>query len=247
MAVARYAWVEDHGDGEPCAPGHIARVAYEHAGGTEPIWFDFTVEPARGLGFSAAARAAGAVLARLQAGSSREQAQLEAYDVVAEIEGHGDNAAPAVFGGFHVIAGDVRHRVAAKLPGQLLFWVPDTATETNKSRAMLDPLVSRADAVFNVGRAALLMAALYESRIDLFRTATDDRLHQPARFDDCEASYDAYRRALEAGAAAAWLSGSGPTVGVLVDESHADAVRQALRSTANVLDLEVDEQGAIPI
>lgn len=247
LAVARYSWADDEGIGEPCADDHLARIAYEAAGGRGPIWFANEIEPARGLGFSAAARAAGALLALLQQGATPSQAQLGAYRVVAEIEGHGDNAAPAAFGGFHVIAGDVQHRVDGRLPGRLLFWVPDTATETDKSRAALAPTVSRADAVFNVGRVALLMAALYESRLDLLGPATADRLHQPPRFLAAESSAKAYESALQAGAAAAWLSGSGPTVAVVVDDDHLDEVRRVLGESAAVMELAVDDQGAIAV
>ena len=110
VAFTRYAWASNEpGEGDPCGPDHIARIAYEQAGGEGPIWFGFELEPGRGLGFSAAARAAGAVLARIEQGDSPSEARDRAYPVVADIEGHGDNAAPSVYGGVHVIAGDVQH------------------------------------------------------------------------------------------------------------------------------------------
>ena len=252
LAVARYvrAWDEDgrRADDtvtEPCGPDHIARIAYEMAGGTQPLWFDFELEPSRGLGFSAAARAAGAYLAYHQAGASHTEAQQSAYRIVADIEGHGDNAAPAVFGGIYVIAGDLAHRIPATFPGRLLFWVPDHETLTDDSRACLPPQVDRADAVFNLGRMALLVAAMYEGRLDLLGRATEDRLHQPLRFSACDPSHKAYRVALEAGAAAAWLSGSGPTVAIAVTEDQVSAVSSVLAGSGRVLELDMDQTGAV--
>ena len=247
LAVARYVWAADEGDGEPCGPDHIARIAYELAGGTGPIWFDFEVEPSRGLGFSAAARAAGAMLAHLQQGMAMPEAQEATYQLVAEIEGHGDNAAPSAFGGTWLIADDVHHRLPRNLPGELLFWVPDVETSTDDSRACLPPEVPRADAVFNLGRIALLMAAVYEGRIDLLARATEDRLHQPQRLAACEASAKTYQGALAAGAAAAWLSGSGPTSAIVVDAAHRRSVEDVLHGTGKLLALAYDDQGAIPV
>jgi homoserine kinase len=247
LAVARYVWVADEGQGEPCGPDHIARLAYEQAGGAGPIWFDFELEPSRGLGFSAAARAAGAVLAYRQQGLDQAEAQEAAYQVVAEIEGHGDNAAPSVFGGTWIIAGDVHHRIPRDVPGRLLFWVPDLETLTDDSRACLPPYVPRADAVFNLGRIGLLMAAIYEGRIDLLARATEDRLHQPQRLATCEPAAKAHEGALAAGAAAAWLSGSGPSVAVVVDDEHRHAVEAVLAESGRVLEPGPDHQGAIPV
>jgi len=245
IAVSRYVWISDEGEGDPCGPEHIARIAYEAAGGRGPVWFDFELEPGRGLGFSAAARAAGAVLAKLQEGMDAHRAQYAAYPVVAGIEGHGDNAAPCVFGGLYVIADEVYHRIAASMPGALLFWMPEHETPTDYSRSCLPPQVDRADAVFNLGRIGLLMAAMYEQRLDLLRTATQDRLHQPSRFIDCEMAGKAYEIAMQAGAAAAWLSGSGPTIAVVVDDDNRAAVTDALSESGRVLDLPVDEVGAV--
>ena len=164
---------------------------------------------------------------------------------MADIEGHGDNAAPAAYGGIYVIAGTHRHRIDRPFPGRLLFWVPDVETLTDDSRACLPEMVSRADAVFNLGRIGLLIAALYEQRIDLLATATEDRLHQPERLVACEPAGQAYRLAIEAGAAAAWLSGSGPTIAVVAEPERIGAISDALCATGKVLELPIDTIGAI--
>ncbi len=230
---------------DPCGPDHVARVAYERAGGVEPIWFDFDFAPSRGLGFSAAARAAGAVLAFVQKGMEISAARRAGYRVVAELEGHGDNAAPAVFGGLHVIAGDLNHRMSLTMPGQLLCWVPHNATTpTDASRAIMPSQIERSDAVFNLGRLGLLISALYEGDLTLLERATQDRLHQPSRLDAAPDTRRALESGLAAGASAAWLSGSGPTVVMVVAADKMDAVVLALPTGGDVLMVEVDEAGA---
>ncbi len=249
VAVSRYVWVADTPDEarctDPCGPDHIARIAFEKAGGDGDIWFGFELEPGRGLGFSAAARAAGAVLAGLRAGDDLDGAKERAYPVVADIEGHGDNAAPSVHGGIHVIAGDCNHRIDAPFPGRLLWWVPPLETPTDKSRLELPTSIARPDVVFNLGRLGLLIAAMYEGDLSLLRRATEDRLHQPQRLTQCQLARDAIEAALDCGAAAAWLSGSGPTIGIVVTDDTADRVIDGLPPSGRVLDLPVDEVGSV--
>ena len=250
VALDRHVWASDREcphAGEACGPDHIARIAYERAGGAGRIWFGFDLEPGRGLGFSAAARAAGAVLARVEQGDDLERARERAYPVVAGIEGHGDNAAPSVFGGIHVIAGDLNHRLATVLPGTFLCWVPPLETDTDGSRLELDERVPRADAVFNLGRVGLLVAALYEGDPTLLRRATEDRLHQPHRLAQCAPAREAIAAALDCGASAAWLSGSGPAIGIVAPPEAVDAVVNGLPPSGKVLDLAVDEEGSLVV
>ncbi len=247
LAVSRYVWANDEGRGELCWEDHIARQAFEAAGGRGDIWFEFELEPGRGLGFSAAARAAGAYLAYRRLGVDHAGAQQRSYELVNEIEGHGDNAAPCVFGGLHVIAGAIRHQVEATIPGRTFFWVPDIETSTDESRAALAPVVDRADAVFNLGRLGLLLSACYEQRIDLLRTATEDRLHQAARLADSELTAKAYEAAYQSGASAVWLSGSGPTLAVVVTDETVQAITSVLGESGVVHELAMDEDGVIAV
>lgn len=251
LAVAihvRAADVPFHDDDQPCSPDHIARIAYEMAGGTAPLYFDFELPPSRGLGFSAAARAAGAVLAFLQRGVDIDEAQSLGFRIVTELEGHGDNAAPAVFGGIHVIAGEHQHRLAATLPGRMVLWVPELdTTPTDESRAAMATTIERADAVFNLGRLGLLMAAIYEQNTGLLGLATQDRLHQPERLAAAPETKQAVEAALDAGAHAAWLSGSGPTVAIVVEPGTEDEVTAALPSTGRVMTPALDVIGAVPV
>lgn len=237
--------MSDDGQGTPCGPDHIARIAYERAGGTESVWFDFDLEPGKGLGFSAAARAAGAVLGRLHGGDDLATARRRAYDLVCELEGHGDNAAPSIYGGVQLVAGALTHQIGVSLPGALLMWLTESDTATDASRSVLPSTVPLADAVFNLGRVGLLVAAVCEGRADLLRQATEDRLHQPTRLAANPVSADAIQTALEAGALAAWLSGSGPAVAILVDHERATELAEALRSSGSVLALDVDTRGSV--
>jgi homoserine kinase len=245
VAIARHAWVSDEGDGPPCPPGHIARIAYETAGGRGDIWMGFDVPPGRGLGFSGAARAAGAVLAAYQRSGSIDRARTDAYRVVARLEGHGDNAAPSVFGGVQLVAGPVVHRVPLRLQAEVLVWVPAEETRTDESRSCLPPTVERGDAVFNLGRTALLVCAFAEGRPDLLRVATEDRLHQPTRLAASPASDAALRAALDAGALAAWLSGSGPSIAVVAEPGTGGDIAAALPPAGRVLAVDVDHDGAV--
>lgn len=250
LAVDRYAYATDEGEGKLCSDlcwdDHIARVAFEKAGGTGDVWFGFDFPPGRGMGFSAAARAAGAALAFAQQGVETEDLQDQTYVVVSALEGHADNAAPAVFGGIHVVTDESSHRLAAQLPGELLLWVPHEAfTSTDENRSTLTATVARSDAVFNLGRLGLLMAALYEQNIDLLHQATGDRLHQRGRFALQPLSSDAYEAAIEAGAAAAWLSGSGPSVGIVAHPGRSHRIETALPAAADVLHVTTDLAGTI--
>ena len=98
------------------------------------------------------------------------------------------------------------------------------------------------DAVFNVGRTALLVAALAAGNVHALRTATEDRLHQDQRFARSPGSRAALEVALEAGAWCGWLSGSGPTIATLCSPEEAEALAAALprdgRSTVLAMDLE---------
>lgn len=181
---------------------------------------------ARGLGSSAAAAVAGiaAADALFELGCSREQI----FEYAAVLEGHPDNAAPAVFGGLTLCvttrsgAKAVRLEAAAGL--RAVVCVPGFELETKKARAVLPATLLRDDAVFNVGRAALLVHALERGDWDLLSDAMEDRLHQPHRAALVPGLADVLRAAREAGRCGAALSGAGPSV-VALCGPEADAGR----------------------
>jgi len=93
-----------------------------------------------------------------------------------------------------------------------VLFIPDLEVPTKKARAILPPTVSRADAVFNAGRTALLASAFAQGRWELLRIATQDRLHQPQRAAIIPGMTPLIQASLEAGAHGAFLSGAGPTI-----------------------------------
>ncbi len=248
LALDRYVWCGDEPfeRSEQCWDDHVARIAFEAAGGAvgADLWFRFDLPPGRGLGFSAAARAAGAALARLVEGDDATEARRVSYQVGLELEGHGDNSAPSVWGGLHVIADGVPHRVDAAIPGDIVAWVPTTSTPTDESRTQLDALVARTDAVFNIGHFGLVLAACYQGRHDWLIRAVNDRLHQPSRLPLVPETAAKLAEAHRWGAAA-WLSGSGPTIIAVAPEGRGSELVEALGEGAQVL--AVDHDGSVEV
>lgn len=173
------------------------------------------IPTARGLGSSAAAWVGGLVAGNALAGGALTTEALLA--LAARAEGHPDNVAAALLGGLTVSCPDAASAVSAiSLPvPDGLAWVvlvPAVTSSTAEARAVLPPTVPRADAVFNVQRVALLLAALQTRRREALAAALDDRLHQPYRcalFPWMGAVADAARRA---GALGCVLSGAGPSL-----------------------------------
>jgi len=169
----------------------------------------------RGLGSSSAAIVAGLALARaLVAGGTALLVDDELFGLAAELEGHPDNVAPALYGGlvicgredgrFFAVRADVDARVSA------VVFVPPSPLETSVARALLPANVPHADAAANAGRAALLVAAL-AGRPEQLLTATRDYLHQDYREAAMPESL-ALVRTLRADGVPATVSGAGPTV-----------------------------------
>jgi homoserine kinase len=200
-----------------------ARSAYRLAGVPVPelsVAGDATIPIGRGLGASAAARAAGIVAANHFMGRPLTDDQV--LDLGAGLEGHADNMAPALFGGLRIViregAGNgsrarYRHIAAPIARGlRIALFVPDFEMPTGESRKLLPQELSREDAIYNTGRAALLVAALAAGQWDALDAATQDRYHQPARTQIFPAMPHIFEAAKRAGAHAAYLSGGGSTI-----------------------------------
>ena len=156
-----------------------------------------------------------------------------------------ENAAASLYGGVVVAAGGHVVVVPQSLELTVVLWIPQTESSTRKSRGSLPETVPFADAVHNVGRSSLLVAALAAGDAQALGAATDDRLHQDVRLDRLPES----RRALEAmtahGAFAAWLSGSGPTIAGLALPESAGRVAAALPETGRSEIVAFDPHGAV--
>ena len=184
----------------------------------------------RGLGSSAAAALSGVLAAvALHQAPWDEQAVI---DSVAELEGHRDNAAAALLGGLAICAPGAP-AVQMDVPEELrvVMFIPDMPLSTGKAREVVPHQLSRADAIFNAGRCALLVRALAVRDYETLGAAMDDRLHQPSRTALLPALPHLIAAAREAGAAGAALAGAGPSVAALTVRDPA-AVEAALGRAA---------------
>jgi homoserine kinase len=212
------------------------------------------VPAARGLGSSAAAWVGGLVAGNTLLGRPLSREALLA--LAARAEGHPDNVAAALMGGLTVSCTLADGHIAAvTLPvPRAVRWVvlvPETTSSTAEARAVLPASVPRGDAVFNVQRVSLLLAALQSERVDLLAAALDDRLHQPYRlalFPWMPAVVEAARAA---GALGCVLSGAGPSLLAAVRDD-VDAVAGAMAAALATAGIRgqarafaVDTEGAV--
>ena len=229
-------------------PGHIAFRSY---GGVGDVWVRSKIPMGRGRGFSGAARVAGVVAAHAQKnGSSIEALMAARKDLLhasTQLEGHPDNVAASLVGGVTASASGEVVRLPLALDPTILAWVPETQTSTDKSRTAIPTTLSIGDAVLNIGHTALLMGALASGDIEVLRIATQDRIHQDIRLAHAPGSKAALEAALSTNAWCAWLSGSGPTVAVMCAKSDAKKIASQLPKNGVVLELTIDQHGAVII
>jgi homoserine kinase len=189
----------------------------------------------RGLGSSAAAALAGAMVAnRLLDGAIGEEGVLR---TAVEMEGHPDNVVPSLRGGAQVSVRTADGRVLScaitvKSALRAALYIPEQELATSAARAVLPREVSFEDAVFNLSRSALFVAALSQGRYELLAEAMEDRLHQPARAGLLPWLPDVLAAARKAGAWGAALSGAGTTVCALTSGEVAREVAQAIGNAA---------------
>ena len=168
----------------------------------------------RGLGSSAAAIAGGLVAANALCGQRFSPNEL--LEMAATIEGHPDNVAAAVLGGLRLVVSDQQqlYTVPISIPEDVnaVLLVPEQRISTADARSVLPEQVPVADAVYNMGRIALLVAGLTENRTEYLNEATQDRLHQPYRMTIFPAMKLIFKAARDAGALCVFLSGSGSTI-----------------------------------
>jgi homoserine kinase len=209
-----------------------------------------------GLGSSAAAIVAGvsaafALAGRAAGGGEGDRAAV--LRLAADIEGHPDNVAAAVFGGFTVAwqEAGVTHAVRAEPFAGLrpVVFMSESRQSTAAARAAMPELVPHGDAAYSAGRAALLALALTGAGHggtgagDALLAATEDRLHQPYRLRTQPGPRELVDRLRRAGTAAV-LSGSGPTVLALATSAEQEAAAVATAPEGlSVVPLAVDRTG----
>jgi homoserine kinase len=240
--------VESHGEGEDILPddkSHLvvrtmideitAYTPFDAKQASYHIVCRNSVPCGSGLGSSSTAVLAGLLFAnavldphgfRGPAGQTRILARAF------ELEGHGDNVAPAFLGSLVIVVGKdgevITHKVALP-PMKVVVCVPSFYFMTSHARAVLPAHYSRADAVFNVGRAMLVVEALRNGDDALLARTMDDRIHEPYRLPAIPGAIEAKRAALAAGASAVSLSGAGPGMIAFANHDH-DAIGEAMQS-----------------
>ena len=174
----------------------------------------------RGMGSSAAAIAGGLVAANALLDEPFSVNDL--LEMAATIEGHPDNVAAAVHGGLRLVVMEDNQIYTApiRIPADLqaVLFIPENRIATVDARRVLPSEISVADAVYNMSRAALLVAAMEGNRPEYLKIATQDRLHQPYRETIFPPMKVIFAAARDAGALGVFLSGSGSAIMALTQE-----------------------------
>ncbi|MBB6677627.1 homoserine kinase [Cohnella lubricantis] len=202
----------------------VAQMVFARAGVELPelhIAIRSDIPLTRGLGSSASAIVGALVAANALIGEPLTRDEL--FQLASELENHPDNVGASIFGGIVAAAWDGERAEAVRLdpPAGLtaLVVVPAFELATKKARGVLPASVSMADAVFNVSHSSLLTAALAAGQFGVLRRAMRDRLHQPYRAPLIPGMETILREAGDHGALGAVLSGAGPTLLLLAEES----------------------------
>jgi len=196
------------------------------------------VPPTRGMGSSSAALVAGLAAGLALGGKDLTSPATKKLllQLAANEEGHADNVAPAIYGGFQIAICNEGHWITQRvnIPEglQCVLFIPDEEMPTSEARACLPTSVSYEDAIFNISRAAMLVNCFATNQFDPLRMSMADRLHQQYR-SHMFPFEPIIKGALEAGAYGAFLSGAGPTVlaitgGVGVADVGSDTMSQFL-------------------
>jgi homoserine kinase len=202
-----------------------------------------TIPLAGGAGASGAA-----VVAGLMAADHIFELDADILALASELEGHPDNAAASLEGGFVVCVGTEAHRFDAPLGLEAILVVPQEAVATRAARAALPESVPLRDAVFNVARASTLMLGLLSTDWELIGAGLNDRLHQPPRAHLYPRSAELLDKAPTLGALGATISGAGPSVMVWTHFEHTGTVIELLerevRGWATTQRVTFESQGA---
>jgi homoserine kinase len=258
-AAAHVIEVHGVGAGEvPLDESHLVVRAmahtFAHAGVPMPairLEAHNAIPHGRGLGSSGAAIVAGVMAAKGLLDGIVAFTPDELLELATELEGHPDNVAPALFGGLTiawVTPDGPRHKKLIVHRGvSPLVLVPEHEMSTALARSLQPESVPHSDAVFNVSRSALLVAALIQSP-ELLLQATEDKLHQNYRAQAMPET-DRLIRLLRAAGHPAVVSGAGPSILVLASDpsERAGAIRlveESADTAWQALPLAVDFLGA---
>lgn len=239
MALSMYSWIGMKGsketvirlygnemDGIPTDKSNlvykVAQMVFREAGVQVPeleIAMYSDIPLTRGLGSSASAIVGALFAANELIGSPLSEAKL--FDMATAIEDHPDNVGASLFGGLITAIWDGLHadyiRMEPNEELEVLVVIPEFQLSTSEARKALPEQISRKDAVYNISRSSLLVAALAQGRLDLISRAMSDRLHQPYRAELVPGMAEILGNAVDHGALGIALSGAGPTLLALVE------------------------------
>ncbi|MFQ5854289.1 MAG: homoserine kinase [Anaerolineae bacterium] len=231
--------VSVEGEGQDLIPTDTTNLVYEAVNAL----FEYIGEPPPGLHIhlsnaiplmSGLGSSSAAIVGGLLAANALLHEPLDRDEILAlaiEVEGHPDNVAPALLGGLVIITdagGKPVHQRLAIPMLEVIAVVPDFRLATASARAALPTQVPLADAVYNLGRTALVVQALSHTDYDLLSYVMDDRLHQPYRTPLVPGLADVFEAGRQAGAVGVALSGAGPSVVAFAPQKH-EAIAEAMR------------------
>ena len=207
----------------------------------------------RGLGGSGTAILGGLLTANALCNAPFSRTEL--LDFATEFEGHPDNVAASLLGGLVIsmMQGNHVHSIQLDCDSDLrvVVAIPDFSLSTKAARGVLPPTVDFADAIHNVSRSSMLVAAIATGKLEMLSLAMADRLHQPYRTSLIPGFDDVAESAMRAGALSVALSGAGPSIAAYCTTSTDEvgsAMSQAFRRnkiSCNIKVLPIDSTGAI--
>ena len=210
------------------------------------------VPVSRGLGSSSTCIVGGLVGANEILGKKFSENEL--LEMAVEIEGHPDNVAPALLGGMVVAIVDENKtfydKIDVKNGIKFVSIIPNFRLSTKKARSVLPKEISLKDGVYNVSRAALMVACFSSGKYELLKHACKDAFHQNYRSKLIPGFEEVYNKSYELGALGCYLSGAGPTIMVIIDEKDerfSNELKNFLKIKElewNVLELSLDDAGA---
>lgn len=210
------------------------------------------VPVSRGLGSSSTCIVGGLVGANEILG--KKFSDEEILEMAVEIEGHPDNVAPALLGGMVVAIVDESKtfydKVEVKRGIKFVSIIPNFRLSTKKARGVVPQQISLKDGVYNVSRAALMVACFSSGKYDLIKYACKDAFHQNYRAKLIPGFEEVYNKSYELGALGCYLSGAGPTIMAIIneeDERFSNKLREYLKIKGlewDILELSIDDAGA---
>lgn len=216
-------------EGVPLDRSNLCVRAFEALGSADGITFRLSGEipVSAGLGSSAAA-----IVAGLVAADHMYELDADLLRLAVELEGHPDNVAAALLGGFVICTEEGAERFDPPPELEGVIAIPPHRVATSQARAALPPELPLGDAVHNVGHASLLVLGLARADFDLVACGLSDRIHQPRRAPLYPRSMELVGRARELGALGATISGAGPAVLFWTHFEQTGGVLEALRAEA---------------